>query len=99
MGYIADIEEWKGGELEAKIMELAIATKPENFEDTYEQMQELLNEQNRRGQIIAKKYGKRFFARSVADVFNHYWLHTAQAKMQYNDAKRETENRKKWQNQ
>lgn len=99
MGYIADVEAMNGSELEAKIMELAIATKPENFEEIYMQMQELVNEQNRRGMEIAKKYHKHFFARSVADVFSHYWLHTAQAKMQYNDAKRETENRKKWQNQ
>lgn len=95
MGYIEDVEAMNGSELEAKIMELAIATKPENFEDIYMQMQELVNEQNRRGIEIAKKYGKRFYARTVAEVFGHYWLHTAVAKTQFDFAKKGTEERKK----
>ena len=98
MGYIADVEAMKGSELEAKIMELALATKPENFEEIYMQMQELVNEQNRRGMEIAKKYHKHFFARTVADVFSQYWLHTMSAKFKYQDAKRQTEERQKWAN-
>lgn len=71
------VNEISGADLEDKIKRIAILTKPQSFEKAYDCIQILLNEQNRRGRIIAKKYNKTYVNRTVADVFRKYWLDNA----------------------
>lgn len=68
------IEHLTGVELEAEIRNLAIITKPENFENMCNSLQILLDEQNARARHIANKYKRTFINRTVADVYRRYWL-------------------------